>query len=99
MKKKEPPRIERFYGFPLFDHIAEKDRFTVADKLDRLQVKKHGTQTEVGIAIGIYLKKKAWPVTPPADEPVINAPLAAEEAEIETLKEMSQPPRQQERVE
>ena len=59
----------------------------VIQKFDDYQKKYHG----IRFNIPSYLTSR--------DPDIIDAPVSMEESEIETLKEMSQPPRRQERVE
>jgi len=70
------------FGFPFLDRIPIEKRLTAIEKLAAWQEKKHGTRLEVVAA----LRSGRWPHQP---DVTIDAPDAAEEAEIETLKEIS----------
>lgn len=68
-------------GFPFIDRIPLKDRGAAIKKLGEWQLKRHGTELDIIAAA----RRGKLPVEP---DIVVNAPNAAEEAEIETLKEM-----------
>lgn len=84
---KKEIHTDRLFGFPLFDRVDPDKCPTVINCLDEWQERCHGVEAEVAILYRKALEAGAKPDPGPAI--VIDAPLAAEEAEIETLKEMS----------
>lgn len=93
---KKEIHTDRLFGFPLFDRVDPDKCPTIIACLDAWQERCHGVEAEVAILYRKALEAGAKPDPGPAI--VIDAPLAAEEAEIETLKETSQPPSHQEKI-